>query len=261
MVENNKEVLKKLIKTRLESILNMDERINESKQKIKDGDVSPFFLKMFGDEITLNVKVGQSLQTTFGMSFYEQVCKILGDSVGYEVELQSKVLGEVNSDISSYLDQLLDDVDYVPNRKEELKKIKNLSIPGQPKEDPDSTVDVWITTPEKKEILIDITTVKPNKKSFRAVKKKILKWTAMRLSQDPNANVNAYMAIPYNPESKDPKNIQYDRFSSYYDRNDILVGQELWKTVSNNTFDINDLIKIFEKIGKEKKLSKNNKNN
>ena len=39
-------------------------------------------------------------------------------------------------------------------------------------EHPDSTVDVYITTPDKKEILIDITTVGNNKKSFRVIKAK-----------------------------------------------------------------------------------------
>ena len=49
MISNKKKGLKKLIKTKLESILKMDERINESKQKIKM-EMFHFFFKMFGEE-------------------------------------------------------------------------------------------------------------------------------------------------------------------------------------------------------------------
>lgn len=240
---------------KLEEIINLDERINRLKKDMNNGDVSPFFISLFGEEMTLNVKLGQSLQTAFGMSFYEQVCKILGESVGFKVLHQEKVLGFINDKIHKYLDENLEDINYIPNREDEIKKIRELSTPGPKKEDPDSTVDVYIITPEKKEILIDITTVKPNKKSFRAMKRKLLKWTAMRFSQDIKADVNAYIAIPYNPQSKDPAGTNYNLWSEYYDKKDLLVGDDLWKLVSNNTFGIKDIIKVFEKIG-EKTLKK-----
>ena len=115
-----------------------------------------------------------------------------------------------------------------------------------------STVDVYIKTPEKKEILIDITTVKNNKKSFISLKQKILRWTAMRLSQDINSDIEAYFAIPYNPYSKIIENTDYTNpFSKWVDRKDILVGDELWKKVSNNKIGIKDINEVFIELSRE----------
>jgi len=239
----NTDALNKIIEERLSSILKLENRIEEKYQDILNGDVSPFFLSLLGIDLTLYTKVGQSLQTTFGMSFYEQVCKILGENNGYEVRLQHKVLGEVNQKVQNYLTQTLDNSNYVPNRLEELKNIKLLITTGKEVAYPDSTVDVFIKKPDGTEIYIDITTVKQNKKGFRSLKRKILTWSAMRWSIDKNAKVEAYFAIPYNPE-----NGEYKRFNNYYDRKDILVGDELWNMVSAGNYDIIKLKKIFESL-------------
>ena len=98
------------------------------------------------------------------------------------------------------------------------------------------------------EILIDITTVKNNIKSFQTLKTKTLVWAGLRFSQDIDADVHPYFAIPYNPEGKKLDDINYSRFASHYDREDILVGDELWRIVSNNKFTINDLAEVFEEI-------------
>ena len=118
---------------------------------------------------------------------------------------------------------------------------------------PDSTVDVFIKQPDGTEIFIDITTVKPNKKEFRTMKQKILKWYFLRLSHGDISpdKIKTYIAIPYNPESKTDNT--YTRFSGYYDRQDLLVGDELWKLVSNDQFSLQDMIDVFREIGIESK--------
>ena len=208
---------------------------------------------MFGETRTLFVKVGQSIQTTMGMSFYEQTCQILGEQVGYKVELQKKVLGFIPKNVEEYLHKL-NQINYVPNRQKEFKDIIFLCKENKIKSEveyPDSTVDVYITTKEGKEILIDITTVKPNKKEFRIMKEKTLRWAAYRLSQNPNLDIETYFAIPYNPEGKNNLDTSYERFTNYYDRNDILVGDQLWKKVSDNLCSIEEIIEIFVDLGVE----------
>ncbi len=244
-------VTKNLIKQRVKTILNLENKVIEKKADLVNGDVSPFFLGLFGTKTTLLVKIGQSVQTTFGMSFYEQTCKILGESVGYTVENQKKVIGEISPGVEQYIRNISNSINHIPNRELELRKIKELSVVGSPIVYPDSTVDVYITTPEGKEILIDITTVKPNKKEFRILKEKLLRWAAMRYSQKPDVDIEPYIAIPYNPESTDHLGTNYSRHSDYYDRADILVGNELWLRASNDTCTINDIIEITSEIGNE----------
>ncbi len=55
---------------------------------MSNDDTSPFLINLLGEKNTLLTKVSQSPQTTIGMKFCEQTCKILGENVGYTVELQ-----------------------------------------------------------------------------------------------------------------------------------------------------------------------------
>ena len=246
-------IQKNKISNSIKNILNLEARIQEKSNDITEGDTSPFLISLLGKRNTLLVKVGQSIQTTMGMSFYEQTCKLIGENVGYKVELQKKCLGVMSADVESYLTKL-NRMDYIPDRIKELNDIKLISRnikKSKPLEYPDSTVDVYITTNDGREILIDITTVKPNKKEFRIMKEKILRWAAYRMSQNPDVKVEPYFAIPYNPEGSKIDSIIYKRFDKYYDRKDILVGDELWKKISNDTCSIIDIVEIFTELGDE----------
>ena len=61
------------------------------------------------------------------------------------------------------------------------------------------------------------------------MKEKTLRWAAYRMSQDPEVKVEPYFAIPYNPEASNVMDTEYKRWDTYYDRSDILVGNELWE--------------------------------
>lgn len=241
---------KNIIKSRVKEILQLDSKVSDLKKAMDQGDVSPFLIELFGKSTSLKIKLGQSIQTTMGMSFYEQTCQTLGESVGYTIELQEKVKGFISEDVNRYL-TMCDDVNYKPNRTKELSDLKSIVGSGPEQEYPDSTVDVYITKPDGTEILIDITTVKPNKKEFRVLKEKLLRWTAMRWSQQPNVDVQAYIAFPYNPESVELDGTKYSRHKNYYDRKDVLVGEELWRLVSDSKVGIVDLVTIFEELGDE----------
>lgn len=246
----------KQIKEKIEDILKLDTRISEKRSEMFSGDTSPFLISLVGDKATLSTKVVQSLQTTMGMSFYEQTCKILGEQSGYKVENQKKVYGSLSKEVEEYL-KILQDMSYRPDRAKELEDIREICRKNAkngvtpPREYPDSTVDVYITTPSGEEFLIDITTVKPNKKDTRTLKEKTLRWAAYRMSQDPEVKVEPYFAIPYNPEGSNVMDTEYKRWDTYYDRFDILVGNELWEKVSGGQCSINDIVEIFEEIGKE----------
>ncbi|MEL0310207.1 MAG: TdeIII family type II restriction endonuclease [Gammaproteobacteria bacterium] len=250
-MQNNQ--IKDKVKKFIEDGLDMDSRIERLQKAFDNGEKHPFYISLFDENAAFSAKVTHSVYTCIGQSFYEPFCVMLGDLAGYEVETQKKVLGYCNQDVEKYLQSIEKNMDYIPDRDKEIKQLKELVTTGNDDEHPDSTVDVYITTPDKKEILIDITTVGNNKKSFRALKQKILRWTAMRLSQDINVDINSYFAIPYNPYSDKLDGTDYDLWSKYYDRKDILVGDELWRKVSNNLIGINDIDKIFKEVGKELK--------
>lgn len=252
------EQMRKAVKQKALSILKMDEKVKRLSQDIDDGDTNLFFLEMFGKQVMFTSKLITSLQTAFGMSFYEQISKTLGELVGYEVINQYKLTGHIHSNLKIYLDTLLENIEYIPNRKVEYQRIHEIheEIKAEIRSleaIPDSTVDVFIKKPDGTEIFIDITTVKPNKKEFRTMKQKILKWYILRLSHGDITpeKIHTYIAIPYNPQSKTDNT--YTRWNGYYDREDLLVGNELWQLVSDNQFSLEDMIDVFREIGEESK--------
>ena len=96
----------------------------------------------------------------------------------------------------------------------------------------------------------DITSVKPNIKEFVALKLKLLRWTALRLSQDNNVAVFTRLAIAYNPYYPEP----YERWTlkGLYDlaRGEILVGEEFWNFVAGDDI-YKDLLDVFQEAGKK----------
>ncbi|WP_311749755.1 TdeIII family type II restriction endonuclease, partial [Proteus terrae] len=71
--------MKFLVKERAVRLLGLDEKVERLSQAIDDGDTNIFFLAMFGKDVMLKAKLIMSLQTSFGMSFYEQISKSLGE--------------------------------------------------------------------------------------------------------------------------------------------------------------------------------------
>lgn len=254
-----------LVKERAKRLLNLDKKIVELGNAIDDGDTNIFFLAMFGKDVMLKSKLLMSLQTAFGMSFYEQISKSLGELVGFQVENQFKLKGYIPDEVNQFLERTLNTNSYLPDRNNEYEILSNLYKKAHNENRignlilmPDSTIDVFIKKPNGEEFFIDITTVKPNKKEFRTMKRKILTWYFMRLSHGDISpdKIKTYMAIPYNPESLVDNT--YTRWNSYYDREDLLVGDQLWKLVSNNVFSLKKLLAVFEQLGEEYQKNPNN---
>lgn len=135
------------------------------------------------------------------------------------------------------------------NKIDEIEQIRRMIKEGNPKVDPDSVVDLFVKVNDT-ENYFDITTAKPNMKDFVALKLKLLRWTALRLSQDKSVKVFTRLAIPYNPYYPEP----YERWTlrGLYDLEnmEILVGEEFWNFVANdNIYD--ELLDIFQQVGEQ----------
>ena len=87
-------------------------------------------------------------------------------------------------------------------------------------------------------------------KEFIALKRKLLRWVALRLSQEKTARVFTGLAIPYNPYHPEP----YERWTleGLYDlkNGEILVGEEFWNFVGNGNI-YEELLSVFQDTGEE----------
>ncbi len=211
----------------------------------------PFFQAIFTKEQILTHTIVHSFYTSFGMSIYEQLVKVLAEGAGYEAHTQYNLLGEIDEKTEAIISKI--DMDLRagkrnPDMKAEFDEIKKAIQKGKPSEDPDKRVDVFVKKSDGTEVYFDITSPKPNIKEFVALKKKLLRWIGLRLSTNKNAKIITALGLPYNPYHPEP----YNRWTkgNMYDSNQLMVGQDFWNFVAGeNIYD--EFIEIFEEVGEE----------
>jgi len=212
----------------------------------------PFHFRLLGRDRYTMFSFIQSMNTTFGISIWEQVAVILAEGAGFQAKRQYDLLGNIDPETEKLIQKIHYDLRASTRRVDKLEEINLIrkSIKkGTPKKDPDSRVDLFVKIDDE-ENYFDITSAKPNMKEFAALKLKLLRWTALRLSQDKNAKVFTRLAIPYNPYHPQP----YQRWTlkGLYDldKGEILVGEEFWNFVANDDI-YDELLDVFQEAGNE----------
>lgn len=214
----------------------------------------PFHHRLLGKDRYAMFSFIQSMNTTFGISIWEQVAVILARGAGNYAERQYKLLGEIDEKTEKLINEIhykLRKGEIAASKKDEIERIRREIKKGQARVDPDSVVDLFAKIKDE-ENYFDITSAKPNMKEFVALKFKLLRWTALRLSQDNSVTVVTRLAIPYNPYYPEP----YERWTlkGLYDleNGEILVGEEFWNFVaSKNIYE--ELLDVFQEVGEELK--------
>ncbi len=216
-------------------------------------DYKPFFEAIFKKDTIIMASMMQSLYTSFGMSIYEQMAVILAQSAGYEAERQYVLKGVIDEKTESLITKICQDTSKPPNKERSIKLIRqSIKANKCPQKDPESVVDVFVKKTNGGEVYIDITTVKPNKKEFRTLRKKMLRWCALRFSQDANIQIKTCIGIPYNPYYPDEYSNCNPWSNEYDDMHDILVQNNLWEEFAGyDLFD--ELLYIFNEAGEELK--------
>ena len=212
----------------------------------------PFHHRLLGKDRYAMFSFIQSMNTTFGISIWEQVAVILAKGGGNYAERQHKLLGEIDNKTERLIHQIhyrLRKGEAAANKIYETEQIRKSIKRGERKTDPDSVVDLFVRIRDE-DNYIDITSAKPNMKEFVALKLKLLRWTALRLSQDKNIKVFTRLAIPYNPYHPEP----YERWTlkGLYDleKGEILVGKGFWNFVACDDI-YEELLDVFQEVGEE----------
>lgn len=215
-------------------------------------DNMPFHFRLLGRDRYALFSFIHSINTTFGMSIWEQIAVILANGKNYIAKRQFDLLGQIDTKTEELIRKIhynlregIIDTDI----NKEVKQIRNSIKRGEELIDPDSRVDLFVKIKEE-ENYFDITSAKPNMKEFATLKLKLLRWTALRLSKDKTAKIYARLAIPYNPYHPGP----YERWTlkGLYDlkNGEILVGEEFWNFVAGGDV-YEELLDIFEDTGNE----------
>jgi len=239
--------VKKELKTLLTSSIQ-----DKVKKYNPETESKPFFEAIFSKRTVNLASLMQSFYTSFGTSIYEQMAVLLArKNAGYSAERQYVLLGRIDVDTETMINDIHLDIlrsRMQGSKTEQIKRIRNSIKQGSPDRDPESIVDVFVKTSSGEEFYFDVTSVKPNIKEFRTLKKKLLRWVALRLSTDRMAKVNTALAIPYNPYYPKP----YARWTAtnLYDSGEMFVGPEFWNFVAGEAI-YEELLDTFEEVGKE----------
>jgi type II restriction enzyme len=214
--------------------------------------VMPFHTRLLGkDRLALYAFI-HSLNTNFGTTIFEPVSVSLASNRFKVAKLQMKSGTQMSEKAQYEIQKIMDELTAAnkkPDKKEEIEIIRKVCRKGKMRTVKPTRVDVYLETYDNEIYLIDIKTAKPNKGGFKEFKRTLLEWTAIFLSEQPDAKINTIIAIPYNPYEPKP----YSRWTmaGMLDLGrELKVAEEFWDFLGGEGA-YNDLLDCFERVGIE----------
>lgn len=210
----------------------------------------PFHTRLLGKDRLALYSFIHSLSTNLGITIFEPVAISLATH-RFEVAKRginpyTQISERAQYEIQKIMDNLTAAKDK-PNKNREIEIIRKVCQQGDMRRIKPTKVDIYLKNKWGEMYFIDIKTAKPNKGGFKEFKRTLLEWAATILAENPKAEVNTLIAIPYNPYEPKP----YDRWTmaGMLDlENELKVAEEFWNFLGGDgTY--NDLLNCFEQVG------------
>ena len=242
--EEKKLSVENIIKASLENKL-----ANHSKKP----EAKPFHTRLLGQDRLALYSFVQSLNTYFGTKIFEPVAEFLA-SDRFDVATQVSIGEEISANAQTEIQNIINNLapkNTLSNKQHEIEVLRRVCRSGETKKVKLTAVDLLLRTDEET-YLIDIKTAKPNKGQVREFKRTLLEWAAIALRENPDANINTLIAIPYNPFEPKPYK-HWPVMSGMLDLDyELKVAEEFWDFLGGEgTYP--DLLGCFERVGIELK--------
>ena len=214
--------------------------------------VMPFHTRLLGKDRLALYSFIHSLNTSFGTSIFEPVALALGktrfDNANNQATAGKFISKKAEEVIQDIMNNLIAGRSK-PNKEEEIERIRIVCQEGEMIEIKPTKVDVYLSDNDNSFYLFDIKTAKPNMGGFKEFKRTLLEWVAVTLSENPTANINTLIAIPYNPY--EPKSYSRWTMAGMLDlEKELKVAEEFWDFIGGEGA-YNDLLDCFERVGIE----------
>lgn len=212
----------------------------------------PFHTRLLGkDRLTLYSFI-HSLNTNFGTSIFEPVGLTLAQKTFKMAVSQATAGNQISIVAQAEIQKIIDGLitaTSTPNKEEEIERIRKVCQAGEMIKVKPTKVDLMFESKDGEYFLFDIKTAKPNAGGFKEFKRTLLEWVAVVLANKPDAKINTFIAIPYNPYEPEP----YTRWTmrGMLDlENELKVADEFWDFLGGkDTY--KDLLDCFERVGIE----------
>lgn len=212
----------------------------------------PFHTRLLGKDRMALFSFIHSLNTNFGTSIFEPVAKAIALN-NFSSAFSQQVAGtQISSEAFPVIEDIMTGLTTAtssPNKPEEIEAIRNVCQKGKMKAVKLTKVDVKLEGKNGEIVLFDLKTAKPNAGGFKEYKRTLLEWVAAVLAENPKADIQTLIAIPYNPYHPEPYN-RWTMRGMLDLENELKVGEEFWDYLGGvGTFQ--PLLDIFERIGIE----------
>lgn len=214
----------------------------------------PFHARLLGRDHMALFSFIQSMNTTLGVSVFEQTSVIIARPHFKRAVSQYK---EFNNTISTEAERTIQNIiDYLrvaqvkSDKLDETAKVLAVAQRGEIKVIHRPRIDFFVEAEDGTEYYFDLKTAKPNIGESVGLKRMLLEWVAIRGAVNPKVKIHTMLGIPYNPYAPEP----YQRYTlqGVFDINppykEILVAEEFWDFLGGaNTYA--ELLDVFEKVG------------
>jgi len=212
----------------------------------------PFHTRLLGSDRLALFSFIHSLNTNFGTSIFEPVAIAIAENNFKSALTQQKAGTRIFSEAHTVIQNIMDNLstaETTPNKLDEIEAIRLVCQSGEEKKVKPTKIDVKLIGNDDKIYLIDIKTAKPNAGGFKEFKRTLLEWVATTLADNPSADIETLIAIPYNPYDPQPYNRWTMRGMLDLD-SELKVANEFWDFLGG-TGTYNQLLDIFERVGIE----------
>lgn len=213
----------------------------------------PFHYRLLGKDKMALYSFIHSINTMFRASIYEPVAKVLAKPHFRLVEKQYKLGNRITKAAQEEIQNIIDVLSLEKDdssKIHEIERIREVCQKGEVVETKSARVDIIVESFDGQFHLFDLKTAKPNKSDFKKYKRTLLEWIGKFLIERPDASVQSYLAIPYNPY--EPK--QYERWTMkkmFDEGNELKVASEFWDFIGKGNKVYDTLLACFEEVGIE----------
>lgn len=211
----------------------------------------PFHTRLLGKDRMALYSFIQSLNTNFGTSIFEPVAEELAKAHFDKIERQMAVANTITKEAQRAIQDIMDSLESgnsKPSKTAEIARILAASQSGETSIIKPTKVDLFLQKGNNV-YLIDIKTAKPNKGGFKEFKRTLLTWVGCFGLNNPSAEINSLIAIPYNPYEPKP----YERWTmaGMLDlEKELKVASEFWDFLGG-TGSYELILSAFEEVGCE----------
>jgi len=229
------------------------QKLREELAKYKPDQTStPFHNRLLGKDRLSLYEFIHSLNKGFTTSIFEPVGLALAQKNFKMAVSQATAGNQISTAAQAEIQKIIDGLitaTSTPNKAEEIERIRKVCQTGDMIKVKPTKVDLMFESKDGGYFLFDIKTAKPNAGGFKEFKRTLLEWVAVVLANKPDAKINTFIAIPYNPYEPEP----YTRWTmrGMLDlENELKVADEFWDFLGGkNTY--KDLLDCFERVGIE----------